>query len=177
MQDHIQPKPVQRQSQVHVGNRGVCGDQRHASRHLLLRAATEDGGGEAEELIGPSQARRRVALPRRSLHHRLLRRARAEPREPPPRLRRLRQSSSERRQDDMDQGHVPDRARQHGVVALDRAAGQAAQGVPQQDARHGDAVRVQRRAVVRRCHRGREGLLQVAPPARRQLARRPLHRT
>lgn len=56
-----------------------------------------------------------------------------------------------------------------------QTADRAAQGVPEQDARHHSAVRVQRGSVVRRGRGGREGLLQVEAPARRQLARRPLH--
>uniref|UniRef100_J3M377 WAT1-related protein n=1 Tax=Oryza brachyantha TaxID=4533 RepID=J3M377_ORYBR len=44
-----------------------------------------------------------------------------------------------RRADEVGEGDVPDAAVQHGMVAVDRAPGVAAQGVPQQAARHAPA--------------------------------------
>lgn len=52
--------------------------------------------------------------------------------------------------------------------------GRRAQGVPEQDACDGDAVLVQRGAIVLRRSGSWEGLVDVEAPARRRLARGPL---
>ena len=126
LQEHIQLELVQREHEVDIGDSGVGIQQLHAGHHLLPRAAAKDGGGEAAEPLRRGQARRRRALPRRSLRPRLLRRAGAEPRESPPRLRccaSFEQQSSSEQQDDVGERNVLHGPRQRHMGPLDRPAG------------------------------------------------------
>jgi hypothetical protein len=140
------------------------------------------GSGSAEKPVRHGEGGGRGAVPGRGPDHRAVHWAVDEPGEPPPRLRGAPAAPPSpcrwrrRRQGDVDQGHVPDAAVQHDVVPLDRAAGVAAQGVPQQAAVHAGAVRAQHRPVLPPRRRRRAGPRRLEAAARRRPPRRRLLR-